>query len=105
MNPRPSTYQEYRSAPPAYVHYPAKDRPEGPEPTLIKWSGDDVFVPALGATVRVRINQIGHATVTGYFVEDGYLGLLVRPIKPPPWYVKQNGRDAECHVFGAEIVS
>lgn len=68
----------------------------------IKWSGGE-FVPGIGTEVTVRVNFIGKATVTGYFVEHGWLGLHVKPSDPPEWYVKQNGRGAGCHVFGAEI--
>lgn len=60
--------------------------------------------PALGSTVEVRINQLGAAVVCGYFVEDGFLGILVAPKNPPAWYVKQNG-DTPCHVFGAELLT
>jgi hypothetical protein len=43
--------------------------------------------------------------VLGYFVEHGYLGLEVQPVDPPEWYVRQNGADTPCHVFGAELLS
>lgn len=49
------------------------------------------------------MNGIGAGVVVRYFVEHGYLGVLVRPKKAPAWYVKQNGRYALCHVFGTEM--
>lgn len=66
------------------------------------WS-NAVQPPATGNIVNVRMNGIGLSEVVGYFVEDGYLGLLVKPFDPPEWYVAQNGYDATGHAFGAEI--
>ena len=59
--------------------------------------------PAIGAKVEVSVNDIGPATVLGYFVEYGWLGVCVEPSDPPEWYVKQNGRHAVCGVMGAEL--
>lgn len=67
-----------------------------------RWSGKEP-PPTVGATVNVKMNSIGPSVVVKFFVEDGFLGLIVRPKAPPAWYVKQNGRDATCHVFGAEL--
>lgn len=101
---RNASYQEFRSSPPSYVHLsPEEVTSATPAPSQIKWCGRRMFLPAIDAMVHVRINRIGLAKVTGYFTEGGYLGLLAKPIKPPKWYVKQNGADAECHVFGTEI--
>lgn len=61
--------------------------------------------PEVGDIVEVRINSIGLARVIGYFVQDGYLGLLVKPFDPPDWYIRQNGYFATGHVFGAEITT
>lgn len=89
---------------PAYIRYqPQHETPRNEIPTDIKWSHMTFDVPAVGDTVRVRINRIGPSRVIGYFVDDGFLGLLVRPLAPPEWFVKQNGRFSECHVFGSEI--
>lgn len=65
------------------------------------WSGVN-HPPAVGSIVRVTINDIGLAEVLGYFVESGWLGLLVRPSNPPEWYVKKNNPGSICHVFGIE---
>ncbi len=93
-------YREHNVPPPGYVvRQPAQG--DG-MPTEITWSGS-VPMPEINAEIRVRMNRIGKARVVRYFVEDGYVGLLVLPLDPPPWYVKQNGRDALCHVFGTEI--
>lgn len=67
-----------------------------------KWSAP-FDPPALGARVRVRINNLGPATVTGYFVQDGYLGVITKLDAAPDWYVKQNGGNVPGHSFGAEI--
>ena len=60
-------------------------------------------VPAVGEIVTVKINSIGRSIVEKYFVEHGFLGLLVKPLNPPSWYVRQNGADESCHVFPAEV--
>ncbi len=67
-----------------------------------KWGGKSE-PPPIGAKVKVMMNGIGAGVVVRYFVEHGYLGVLVRPKKAPAWYVKQNGRYALCHVFGTEM--
>ena len=62
----------------------------------------DKPIPARGTEVNVRINGIGRSVVQKYFVEHGFIGLIVKPNDPPAWYIKQNGADAVCHVFPAE---
>lgn len=62
----------------------------------------DKPIPARGTEVDVRINGIGRSVVQKYFVEHGFIGLIVKPHNPPDWYIKQNGADAVCHVFPAE---
>lgn len=96
-------YQEF-SAVPLYAH--AIFGPQGEivnkGSSLPIWSNDKPL-PAIGTQVHVRINGIGAAVVEKYFIEYGFLGLLVRPLNPPDWYVKQNGRRALGHVFGIEV--
>ena len=60
-------------------------------------------IPAVGTEINVAINSIGKAKVLKYFVEHGFIGLLVQPLNPPTWYAKQNGEDEPCHVFPAEV--
>ena len=59
--------------------------------------------PLIGSTVKVRVNSIGDAVVLAYFAQDGYLGVKVLPVAAPEWYVKQNGKDVSCYVFGPEM--
>ena len=66
-----------------------------------KWSGK-LPPPEVGAKVVIGVNAIGAGVVLGYFEEEGFLGVLVQPDSPPPWYLKQNG-GKPCHVFGGEI--
>jgi hypothetical protein len=61
-------------------------------------------IPAVGSEVTVKINGIGRSKVLRYFVEHGFIGLLVQPLNPPTWYIKQNGADDPCHVFPAECL-
>jgi hypothetical protein len=60
-------------------------------------------IPAVGSEVNVKINGIGRSKVLKYFVEHGFIGLVVQPQNPPAWYIKQNGADEPCHVFPAEV--
>lgn len=100
--PKHELYTEHASIPAHQFFIPNSDGPARQGPRGNKWSGKNP-VPAVGDTVRVRINQIGEGRVCGYFTQHGYLGLLVQPHNPPDWYIKQNGRYSSCHVFGAEL--
>lgn len=89
---------------PAHVTFLAPaNTPTAELPTDYKWSNLTFAVPAIGEIVNVRINRLRASRVVGYFVEHGFLGLLVKPLAPPEWFVKQNGRFSECHVFGTEV--
>ena len=59
-------------------------------------------IPAIGSKLNVKINGIGESIVKKYFVEYGFIGMLVTPQNPPAWYIKQNGKGADCHVYPAE---
>ena len=59
-------------------------------------------MPMIGAEVNVKINGIGRSVVKKFFVEHGFIGMVVQPYDPPAWYIKQNGADEPCHVFPAE---
>ncbi|UTC29799.1 hypothetical protein BAJUN_01690 [Bajunvirus bajun] len=65
--------------------------------------GLDVPVPAIGADIVVTINRCGLAYVTGYFVQDGWLGVLCTLRNPPEWHVKQNKGDPKGHAFAPEF--
>lgn len=92
-------YQEL----PNYVQAIFKgDKLENGDSLLPKWSGVNP-PPQVGECVTVAINAIGPAKVEGYFAESGWLGLLVKPLDPPEWFVGQNGYNASARVFGAEI--
>lgn len=68
------------------------------------WSGTGE-PPAKGARVTVKINGIGPGTVTGYAVEEGYLGVIVQvdDATRPEWHKKQNPSNGPALVFGAEL--
>jgi hypothetical protein len=69
----------------------------------VKWGGKDA-PPAVGSKIKVTMNNLGPATVKGYFVEEGWLGLLVDFHAPPEWWVKQNGYSKPLgHIFGPEF--
>lgn len=97
-----SLYKAYQEQP-DYVQAVFKDGKLEPGDSLLpKWSGVN-SPPQVGECVAVTMNAVGPAKVEGYFTESGWLGLLVKPLNPPEWFVKQNGYNASAHVFGAEI--
>jgi hypothetical protein len=67
-----------------------------------KWSGDK-DPPAIGAKVHIYMNKLGKGTVVGYFVEYGWLGVLVKLSKPPVWWKKQNPDNPNAHLFGLDL--
>lgn len=93
----------WRGVLPAWEFMPRwTDTPPVKTPGLAQWSAT-FDPPAIGARVQVRTNSLGPAVVTGYFVEAGYLGVIVKLEEPADWYVKQNGGDVPGHSFGTEI--
>lgn len=98
-------YQRFDALPVGWARYVAtgdRNDPSGKHP--MKWSGKD-DPPAVGAKVKVRMNNIGPGVVRGYFVEYGWLGVLVKPSKPPKWWREQTKDMADplAHIFGAEF--
>jgi hypothetical protein len=59
------------------------------EGVRLAWSGRGMPLPNIGATVNVTMNNLGLATVMGYFSEGGYLGIMTRLHNPPEWLKKQ----------------
>ena len=52
-------------------------------------------LPELGEEVFIHTNGIGDATVTGYFVEHGYLGFYAKVRNPEPEWVEQEERRSQ----------
>jgi len=98
-----STYRRMTTVPKHVAFLAPANTPTDKLPPENKWSNLTFAVPAIGTIVHVWINRIGAARVESYFIEHGFLGLLVKPLAPPEWFVKQNGRYSECHVFGTEV--
>lgn len=69
-------------------------------------------LPAVDSEVTVKVNGIGRSKVLKYFVEHGFIGLVVQPQNPPDWYKNQNKSTSDfalydwdaCHVFPAECL-
>ena len=80
------------------IKQPVSSYPEFEE---LQWSSDKP-IPPVGTEIDVPMNNIGRSKVLKYFVEHGYIGLLVQPLDPPAWYIKQNGADEPCHVYPPE---
>lgn len=88
---------------------------ETAEGVQLAWSGQGMPLPNIGATVNVIMNNLGLATVVGYFSEAGYLGVMTRLHNPPGWLKKQRAelrrradapewaRDGIGCEFGTEI--
>lgn len=55
------------------------------------------------STITARVNNIGECRVMGWFMEEGWVGIIALPMNPPEWFVRQNGDNAVCGLFGAEI--
>lgn len=88
---------------PAWVPGTVKDgKPVAGTADAPAWFGT-YAPPIVGDTIQIKINGIGLAKVTGYFIEGGYLGVLNQPIDPPAWYIKQNGGNVVGGAFGPEI--
>jgi hypothetical protein len=68
----------------------------------IKWSGKGFAPPPLGAFVH-STHWKCDGQVTGYFVQAGWLGLIVKFRVPPADYVEREGGNFPVHVFGAEV--
>ena len=66
-----------------------------------KWSG--AFVPEVGEIVTAKMNSLGKGRVLGFFVEAGWVGVIVKLFEPPEWHVRQNGAAALAGLFGCEI--
>lgn len=67
--------------------------------SAIKWSGE-APPPAIGARADGR--GFG-GIVTGYFVEGGWLGIIVHCDTRPEWHKTDTGRSALVHLFGADL--
>lgn len=91
---------KYYDAVPKHVRAVAADGKKLPRG--LKWSGPG-SPPVPGDVVLAKVNGIGECRVLRYFGEHGWLGLEVQPLQPPDWYVKQNGGNCPCHIFGAEV--
>jgi hypothetical protein len=72
----------------------------GPAP---RWSSDLAVPPPIGTRVRVNFNEFGYGNVVKYFIESGWLGVVVKIDKQPAWHLKQNGPDTRILCFGTEI--
>jgi hypothetical protein len=91
--------------PAGHLLYPLTEE-ERTNTVRLKWSGP-LTPPAVGAPVTVTMNGIGTGTVLGYFIEENWLGLHVRPDNPPDWFVRQNTEAkfyrGQALVFGSEV--
>ena len=102
---------------PFYQFIPRDHDRETPLPEIeeLWWSGRDLMAPPpVGSTIRVTMNNLGLARVTGYFVQDGFLGVRAILQDPPEWLIEQHKRTAikhpewdleRGHFFGSEIAN
>ncbi|MBR2426873.1 MAG: hypothetical protein IKB16_09055 [Lentisphaeria bacterium] len=66
-----------------------------------KWSGKNI--PKIGDTISAKINNLGKCYVLGYLLQDEWISVIAKPLNPPEWFIKQNGKSALATLFGAEI--
>lgn len=66
-------------------------------------NGPAISSPEIGETILAVVNGIGKCQVLGYYLKDGWSGVIVLPENPPEWFIRQNGRNGVCGLFGAEI--
>ena len=66
-----------------------------------KWSGKTI--PKIGDTISAKINNLDYCHVLGYLLQDEWISIIVKPLNPPEWFIKQNGKSALATLFGAEI--
>ena len=66
-----------------------------------KWSGKTI--PEIGDTITAKINNLGKCYVLGYLLQDEWISIIAKPLNPPEWFIKQNGKSALVTLFGAEI--
>lgn len=66
-----------------------------------KWSGK--AIPKIGDTITAKINNLGNCYVLGYLLQNEWISIIVKPLNPPKWFIKQNGKSALVTLFGAEI--
>ncbi len=67
-----------------------------------RWGGSH-DVPAIGARVRVTYNGLGAGTVSAYFTEGGFLGLIIDLDAPAFGGMAKPGHSARAHAFGTEF--
>lgn len=96
------SYQELDQVPAYETIQTVDGRIVSGTPGVCQW-GSDRPPPAIGERIIVRINGCGPAIVTGYFVQEGFLGLRCRLENPPEWHRKQNNGNPNGHVFGPEF--
>jgi hypothetical protein len=96
-------YQKFDTLPQAWTQaFVERDGKCPNESDPFKWSNKN-SPPAIGSKVFSNMNRLGEGVVEGYFVEHGWLGVLVKLDNPPDWYVKQNKGNPLAHLFGTEL--
>ena len=68
---------------------------------LPRWSGINP-PPDIGCFVMIK-NGFGPAKVIGYCTQDGWLGLLVKPLDPPADSIKRHGYNVTANAYGREV--
>jgi hypothetical protein len=87
---------------PDYIVAQWDDKNPPPE-DKVKWA-KETPPPPIGTKIMVTMNKLGRATVTGYFVEHNWLGILCKLHNPPDWHKKQNPDPNHiAHIFALEF--
>jgi len=106
---RQPDYSEFTQLPDSWTrpqwsgHRADGDRALLNESDPFKWSGD-AAPPTIGQRVHCYMNGLGDGTVLAYFVEYGWLGVLVQLDRNPAWRKSQNkGQNPPAHLFGLDL--
>lgn len=75
---------------------------KGDPPGSFRWSGKKP-PPKIFEEIDVDANNFGRCTVVDYFVDEPWLGIVLRIHNPPGWLLMQTNGRSESHLFGAEI--
>jgi hypothetical protein len=99
---RKANYSEFQTLPSSWTRAVwSGDKIEN-ESDPFKWSGR-ADPPVIGARVHAYMNKLGSGTVRAYFVEYGWLGVLVQLDKNPAWRRKQLQGNPPAHLFGIDL--
>jgi len=92
---------------PAWFKLTKEEQPPLRRNDFPKWSGS-IMPPPIGSQVYVNVwneGSIGVSVVVDYYIEHGFLGVLVQPVKPPKGYAKRWRARAPAAVAAGDMTA